>query len=357
LPVVRADESHSVQRDHLASRMVGLPWGPIWTAGALHRNLLNGTQPADVNGQILRSQALYFRDEGKPDLAAAVLNQALRLNTSATVRARLAELKQTLPHTPNRHLVDRWRPLRGFGFWAQLVPALALVVFATWHYRSGIIVAIAQQKLAHVDLAPLGLLAEPRPTAKVVTNVRPFENFHILAGWGTKDYERVVTNRRLVGYIRKDSIVRGDGMAALEDRCFPLGPVNLKNGIILRQIRAGPHKLKATNGLGSDAVVKLRDMSGRTALSFYVKADDVATIDNVPEGTFMIEFAIGRRFSPVCGYFLSDMSSRRFVDAETFETEFRGNSSYTSVLEITLNPVVGGKAKTVSTDDTMFDRD
>jgi hypothetical protein len=103
--------------------------------------------------------------------------------------------------------------------------------------------------------------------------------------------------------------------------------------------------------------VKLRDIAGRTVLSFYVTAGGVVTLDSVPEGTFTIEFATGRAFSPTCGYFLSDMSSQRFVNAESFETQFQGNYRYTSILEITLNPVVGGTAQTVSTDDTTFDRD
>jgi hypothetical protein len=115
--------------------------------------------------------------------------------------------------------------------------------------------------------------------------------------------------------------------------------------------------LKTTNGLSSDAVVKLRDVAGHTVLSFYVSAGAEVSINSVPEGTFTIEFATGRGFSPACGYFLSDMASSRFVDPETFETQFQGDYRYTSVLEITLNPVVGGAARTVSTDDTVFDRD
>ncbi len=155
----------------------------------------------------------------------------------------------------------------------------------------------------------------------------------------------------------KAVIILGDGMADLKRRCFPFGPVSLTNGQILRQTRIGPHTLKTTNGLSSDAVVKLRDVAGRTVLSFYVTAGGVVTIGSVPEGTFTIEFATGREFSPSCGYFLSDMSSRRFVNAESFETQFQGNYRYTSVLEITLNPVVGGTAQTVSTDDATFDHD
>jgi hypothetical protein len=155
----------------------------------------------------------------------------------------------------------------------------------------------------------------------------------------------------------KSSIIYGDGMADQRGRCFPSGPVSLTNGTVLRQVRVGPHTLKTTNGLSSDAVVKVREIAGSTVLSFYVTAGGDVTINRVPEGTFIIEFATGRDFSPACGYFLENMSSQRFVNPESFETQVEGNQRYTSVLEITLNPVVGGTARTVNTDDSIFDRD
>jgi hypothetical protein len=335
----------------------GFPWGPIWTIGALYRNLLSGTQPADVNAQILGRQTLYFWEKGKPDLAAAAVDQALRFKLAATLREHLSELKQALPPAPKAQLVDRWKLLRGWGFWVQLAPALAVVTLVTWNNRTDIMVGIEHQNLAHVGEVKSSVLAEPKATAPVVAAIRPFENFRVVADRGTEGYERMVTSRGTVGFIPKSSIIYGDGMADLRGRCFPFGPVFLPNGMVLREIRVGPHTLKTTNGLSSDAVVKVREMSGSTVLSFYVAAGGEVAINRVPEGTFIIEFATGHDFSPVCGYFLSNMSSRRFVNAETFKTQSQGNHRYTSVLEITLNPVVGGTAHTVSTDDSTFDRD
>jgi hypothetical protein len=335
----------------------GFPWGPIWTIGALYRNLLNGTQPADVNGQILGRQALYFWGKGKPDLAAAAVDQALSLKIEATLRERLSELKQALPAVPKARLIDRWRLLRGWGFWAQIAPALAVVALVTWGNRDNIIVAIAQQNLAHVGEERSSVFAEPKSAMPVLATVRPFENFHVLVGWGTGGYERIITDRGAVGFMPRALIILGDGVADLKGRCFPFGPVNLTNGLVFRQTRVGPHTLKTTNGFSSDAVVRLLDMAGRTVLSFYVTAGGVVTIDSVPEGVFTIHFATGREFSRTCGYFLSDVSSRRFVNVGSFETRFQGNYRYTSSLKITLNPVVGGTAQTVSDDDTTFDHD
>lgn len=335
----------------------GIPWGPILTIGALYRNLLNGTQPADANGEILGRQALYFWENGKPDLAAATLDQGLRLKIDATLRERLSELRQALPPASKARLINRWALLRGWGFWAQVAPILAAMAFITWSNRNSVITTIARQELAHAGEFRSTVISEPDPAVQVLATIRPFQNFRILAGWGSGGYERIITDNGTVGFMQKASIISGDGMTDLRGRCFPFGPVYLTNGYVFRQTGFGPHTLKTTNGLPSDAVVKLRDIAGRTVLSFYVTAGGVATIDSVPEGTFTIEFATGREFSPSCGYFLTGMSSRRFVKSNTFEMQFEGNYRYTSIMEITLNPVVGGTAQTVASDDMTFDRD
>lgn len=335
----------------------GFPWGPIWTVAALYRNLLNGTLPADVNGQILGSQALYFWDKGKPELAAATVNQALRLKVTETLRERLSKLREALPRAPDLRLIDRWKLRRRWDFWAQLAPVLAVAAFVTWDNENNIIVAIAHQNLAHVGEARTSVSVAPGSASQVLATVRPFEDFHVLSGWGTEGYERVITSRGTIGFVPKASVIYGEGMADLKRRCFPSGSVYFANGKIIRQTRTGPHTLETTNGLSSDAVVKLRDLAGHTVLSFYVAAGGAASVNNVPEGTFSIEFATGSEFSPTCGYFLRNMASKRFVNTERFDIQSQGGSRYTTVLKISLNPVAGGTARTVSTDDAAFDRD
>ena len=335
----------------------GFPWGPIWTVGALYRILRNGTQPADVNGQnprppsglllgqrqtrsCCRDSRSSSPSQDRPVIAAALVGA--KASASACTGSAIDRQMETTPEA---------------GFWAQVAPILAFAALITWSTRDNVITAIARHDVAHVGEVRSTVFAEPGPASQVLATIRPFQNFHVLAGWATAGFERVITDAGTVGFIPKAAIIFGDGMADLKRRCFPFGPVSLTNGLILRETRIGPHTLKTTNGLSSDAVVKLRDTAGRTVVSFYVTAGGVVTIDSVPEGTFTIEFATGREFSPYCGYFLSDMSSRRFVNAESFQTRFQGNYQYTSVLEITLNPVVGGTAQTVNTDDTTFDRD
>jgi hypothetical protein len=125
----------------------GFPWGPFWTIGAVYRNLFSGTQPADVNAQILARQTLYFWDKGRNDLAAATVDQALRLNIAPALRQHLSELKQALPAAPKARLVDRWKLLRGWGFWVQLAPVLSVVAFVTWDNRTGLIPALGDLQM------------------------------------------------------------------------------------------------------------------------------------------------------------------------------------------------------------------
>jgi hypothetical protein len=120
--------------------------------------LLSGTQPADVNAQILARQTLCFWEKGKPDLAAAAVDQALRLKIAATLREHLSELKQALPPAPKAQLVDRWKLLRGWGFWVQLASALAAVTLVSWNNRTDIMVGIEHQNLVHVGEVKSGVV-------------------------------------------------------------------------------------------------------------------------------------------------------------------------------------------------------
>jgi hypothetical protein len=334
----------------------GFPWGPIWTLQALFQNLAGGIKPPDVNAKILGHQALHFWNIGRADLAALTVDQALCFDSSARLREHLYKLRKSIPAHPKGPLVNRWKVLHGWGFWAQLMPVLFILVFAGWLSRNNIIAATSQKSLAHAGEMKSGILAKPRPDAAIIATARPFENFRVLAGRGSNGYERVLTHNGTVGYLPKGSILYGDGMTDLMGRCFPNGSVHASNGTIFLQTRSGPHTLTVTNGLSSDAVVKLRNPAGSTVISFYVTADSKVTIDSIPEGTFAIEFATGASFSPTCGYFLRNMSSQRFVNMETFETHAHDNHRYTSVLSLTLNPVIGGTAHTIATDETAFDR-
>lgn len=335
----------------------GFPWGPIWVVAILYRNLLGGNRPTDVNGEILARQAIYFWTRNEVDLARAAVNQALGLKTSAPLKERLANLRDALPVGSSASIVDRWRLLRGWAFWGQAAPIAAVICFGAWDNQAEILDTVSSRTAAHVEESRVALMSVPGTSGQILATLRPFENVTLLQGRNINEYERVVTGRGVVGYVARTAVADGDGMIALRNRCFPFGAVSFRSGYVFKQTAIGPHTLTVKNGLSSDAVVKLRDVADRTVLSFYVEARGEAMIETVPEGTFRIDFATGQEFSPACGYFLTGMASQRFVDPETFRTQFQGAYRYTSVLEISLNPVAGGTAHTVTTDDLAFDRD
>lgn len=339
----------------------GFPFGLIYSIGALTKNLSNGTQPGDRNALILQQQASYFWSHGQRELAAAVIDQAVQCAASAMLRDSLCDIEDAIakaiaPAT-KAPLIARWRPRRSWGFWAQLlVPALTFLGLLILISPVSLTEMAAEHELAHAGEAGLPVLAAPTPTARVAATLRPFENYFVLVGLGTDGYERVIV-RGLVGYLPTGAVAYGDGMVEVRARCLPSGPVNLSTGDIFRQVRQGPHRLDVTNELSSDAVVKLRDYMGHTVLSFYVEARDKGMVDMVPEGTFLIEFATGREYSPVCGYFLADMTSYRFAEKASFEVHTDGINRYRAVLELTLGRGAGGNMGQVNLDNATFAHD
>ncbi len=334
----------------------GFPWGPIFSIGALVKNISGGEIPVEANGTILAHQAAYFWVHNRPELASAALRQAQRFYGSADLRDRIDKLKSTIPTTSST-LVDRWSKLRNWGFWVQLSPAIVIAALVLGGIFPLFLDNVSSKQIAYVPGAKTAVMSAASTTAQTVGTVRPFENFTVLVGRGENDYEKIETANGTVGFIVSPAIKYGDGEAALQAACFPLGPEDIANGTILSQQVGGPHQIKVKNGLENDAVVKLRAPDGHTALSFYVKANSEADITSVPEGTYSIDFATGQRFSQTCGYFLKDMQRQKFVDADTFQERTEGMEVIDSVLTVSLNPVADGNAKTEPSDPSDFENE
>jgi hypothetical protein len=168
---------------------------------------------------------------------------------------------------------------------------------------------------------------------------------------------RVLTANGTLGYLSTGYVVYGEGQANLARLCFPRGQVNPSNGEVLRQTRVGPHTLKVTNRQPSDGVVKLRNAAGQTVIALFVASQSEASISTVPGGLYTIEYAMGREFSPACGYFMRDMSSARFSNVEAIDMQFRDGGQHTATLAITLPAPGGGSARVIPTDNGAFVRD
>ncbi len=339
----------------------GFPFGPIYSVVALAENLANGDQPGDRNARILEQQALYFWSTGQRELGAAVLHQALRFAKSPALRDSLHGIEEAITKAMapaiKAPLIDK-RQRRSWGFWVQILfPAAAFTSIFLLIAGNNLTATIAKQSSAHVGEQTVAVLAQPSPDARVLRWLRPFENLTVVAGSAVDGYQRVSTRYGLFGYVTATALLPGDGAAAHAAKCFPAGPVKLSSGEILRQTTTGPHGLKIKNDIPRDAVVKLRDSAGRTVLSFFVEVGGETTISAVPEGTFLIELATGWNFSPVCGYFLESMVSRRLDKEVAFVTTVEDGNLYAAVVGITLKLPPISVFEKLETDASQFARD
>jgi len=167
----------------------------------------------------------------------------------------------------------------------------------------------------------------------------------------------VVTKKGLKGFASSKYLAQGDGdLAKLRLDMANLGP-RPKNGHIFIKKGSGDHKLMIDNGRYDDAIVKLKDLSGRTILSFYVRVQQKVQIKSIPEGNYKIRFACGKSYSNKRGYFLEGMTAMSFPDINPFITKIKDGYIYTSVVEYTLHEVLHGNvhANRISLEDFIND--
>lgn len=130
--------------------------------------------------------------------------------------------------------------------------------------------------------------------------------------------------------------------------------VSLTNGTILKKrtiyIR-GDGELQIKNGTSLDAVAKLiRD--GTSVLTVYIKANSTYTILNISDGIYWLAFGQGLDWDSTTQKFRRNKQYSVFEDTFDFITTY---NQYT-VFEVTLNPVIGGTAKTDDIPGSQFDQ-
>jgi hypothetical protein len=125
------------------------------------------------------------------------------------------------------------------------------------------------------------------------------------------------------------------------------------NGTVFRnELWAGGHgTLTITNGTSNGAIVKLvSSRSNRSVFTVFVAPNSNYTIQNVPNGTYRLAYATGRRFNPFTDTFERLYGISVFDQSLTYDTQNRYESggvyTYYHQFEVTLQPVVGGNART-----------
>jgi hypothetical protein len=134
------------------------------------------------------------------------------------------------------------------------------------------------------------------------------------------------------------------------------------NGAVFRnELFGGDGTLKITNGTSNGAIVKLvSTRSNRSLFTVFVAPNSNFKITNIPDDTYRLAYAIGRRFNQFTDTFdrlygISVFDNLLMYDTRT-EYERDGRHTYYHAFEVTLQPVVGGNARTSSLAAQSFEQ-
>jgi hypothetical protein len=193
----------------------------------------------------------------------------------------------------------------------------------------------------HVTAKALNVRMQPNAQSKIVGRFTRYQDIYKLRsaglGWA---YVREARSR-IEGYVSTKYIDKGDGRSAWLKTCRGNGTTRPQNGDVLTRSEYGKHALVVNNSPGADALVKLKDSSGGTVISFYVRAGDTARV-NVPEGKFQFQYASGKDFSRSCGRFLVDMVASKDPNYTDFIAKHQYNGIAYKIQTYTLQRVSSG---------------
>lgn len=128
--------------------------------------------------------------------------------------------------------------------------------------------------------------------------------------------------------------------------------VSLANGTILKKsgvFLRGNGELQIKNGTELDAVAKLI-RNGTSVLTVYIKANNNYTLLNISDGIYWLAFTQGSDWDSATQKFKRNIEYSVFDETFNFATTERQYTTF----EVTLNPVLGGTAKTSNVDPQQF---
>jgi len=130
--------------------------------------------------------------------------------------------------------------------------------------------------------------------------------------------------------------------------------ISLSNGTVLSKnsyYLKGLGQLEINNGTSLDAIAKLVNIStNKSIFTVYVKANSVYSINKISDGNYKLLFNLGNDWDKEIKAFAINSSYEVFEESFDFTT----SDSYYSTFSVTLNPVVGGQAKTEKINPTEF---
>lgn len=308
------------------------PTGLILTPLALLSNLLGGSMPRRDNTRLLLRQARAFLERGDDSIARSLADQAGKFAREPAHRKQIEDYRLRTQGV-NRRLKNRWS-LGGGAFLAQLAPLVALpvvlAIFAViwskpWNEPvtagvAGIMVAPATiGEIRHVAVGELKVRQEPAENAPVLTLLDRFATITVEAAPGDRQWTQVRTPSGVSGWVPSRALYVGNGKTIKSEWCAENRGATPDSAEVLVRRATGDHRMLIHNDGRHDAVVKLKTHSGSTVVSYFVPATYHVGVNGIPEGTYLIEFATGDKWSRGCGLFVDGMQTARLPFTLTFK--------------------------------------
>jgi len=119
------------------------------------------------------------------------------------------------------------------------------------------------------------------------------------------------------------------------------------------------HSIEVSNGGGGDALVNIRHADTRKLASrFYLRAMESMTIEGVPDGIYVLQYAFGPALSPDCKTFTRILRARELPEADDLKTQTIDDDQHTEIkrssVSYELSVTETGNVKPVNIDAAAF---
>jgi hypothetical protein len=104
------------------------------------------------------------------------------------------------------------------------------------------------------------------------------------------------------------------------------------------QLGAEGHAIDIENSGVRDALVKVRHAgTGKLAASFFIRKQEAMTIEGVPDGDYVIQYAFGPALAPDCQSFTRIIKANAFPGSDVLKTETIDDAEHTEVKRMTIS--------------------
>lgn len=137
---------------------------------------------------------------------------------------------------------------------------------------------------------------------------------------------------------RANAIAAADaaaGLPATEDPGVPVCSAPPESGRKLAgdmELGAEGHSIELQNSGMRDALIKIRHAdTGRLAASFFLRRQEGLSIDGVPDGRYVIQYAFGPALAPDCKSFTHILKANQMPEVDDMITEVIDDDEHTEV--------------------------